>query len=251
MLVAGLCALGGAAPAAAQITPVCERTPEVRDEIVRLVPNKNDCAEIVPEEDFGLVTNLDFANAGLTELKRGDFDGLWALEFLNLGSNTLESLPSGLFSRLQLELPVDPLDPNAGTRVEESSLEEILLDNNRISSLPSGLFSSLPSLVTLRLSGNRLTSVGGGLFSGLERLDLLDLSNNRIASLSANAFRGSTALRRLDLPDNLIGALPPGFFLGLTLVDLDLRRNRLESFPNGLFVGPGGFRDDPECGGKP
>ena len=32
--------------AAAQIVPVCDRTPEVRDEIVRLVQGVRDCADV-------------------------------------------------------------------------------------------------------------------------------------------------------------------------------------------------------------
>ena len=30
----------------AQITPVCDRTPEVRDEIVKLVPGVSNCADV-------------------------------------------------------------------------------------------------------------------------------------------------------------------------------------------------------------
>ena len=33
-------------PAMAQITPVCDRTPEVRDEIVKLVPGVSNCADV-------------------------------------------------------------------------------------------------------------------------------------------------------------------------------------------------------------
>ena len=71
-----------------EFTPVSERTPQVRDTIVALVPGV-DSANDVTASHLALITNLNLSEQSITTLKAGDFDGLSALRWLSLAKNTL------------------------------------------------------------------------------------------------------------------------------------------------------------------
>ena len=199
----------------AQITPVCDRTPGVRDAIVKSVPGKNDCADVNEADLAGIegvlrlvgpheVTSQDPYQAPymggdlsepMMELKAGDFSGL-------------------------------------------SSLEAITLRYNHLTSLPANVFSRLPSLQWLNLSHNALTTLPVGVFSGLTGLQELYLSDNSLSGLEREVFAGLSALRRLHLRYNALTNLAKGVFLGLSaLTWLDLEFNRLTRLTDGLFSG--------------
>ena len=65
--------MGAAESAAAQIVPVCDRTAEVRDEIVRLVPGINDCADVT-EAHLAAIEGEFFTPAGMTLFPLGAAD---------------------------------------------------------------------------------------------------------------------------------------------------------------------------------
>ncbi len=113
-------------------TPVSDRTPQVRDTIVALVPGVNSANDVTAAH-LALIINLNLSNQNITTLKTGDFDGMSSLTSLALYKNKLKRLPEGLFSDL-------------------SSLEKLDLGSNALSSLPEGLFSDLSSLRWLSLS---------------------------------------------------------------------------------------------------
>ncbi len=96
--------LAASAPATAQIVPVCDRTPEVRAEIVRLVPGVSDCADVteahlveikgnffdrdrVQTNIGGFIGEYRLPPPPIEELKTADFSGLSSLEWLELGNN--------------------------------------------------------------------------------------------------------------------------------------------------------------------
>lgn len=60
--------------AAPEFTPVSDRTPQVREAIVALVPGV-DSANDVTEAHLSLITNLNLSDQNITALKVGDFDG--------------------------------------------------------------------------------------------------------------------------------------------------------------------------------
>ena len=165
-------------------TPVCARTPQVRDAIVALVPGVDDCQDVTADH-LSLITNIDLNDQNITALKVGDFDGMSSLEWIDLGSNQLSSLPAGGFSGL-------------------SSLGTINLSHNNLSSLPANIFSGLSALKWIALSSNNLNSLPTGLFSGLSSLSWLSLASNSLSSLPANIFSGLSALRSLYLGDNSV-----------------------------------------------
>ena len=249
----------------ADITPVSERTPQVRDAIVVAVPGVNSAADVT-EAHLAAITQLFLSNKGITSLKSGDFDGLTALTWLSLAHNEISSLPSDIFDNLTAltslslahneisSLPSDIFD-------NLTALTDLGIDFNHLSSLPSGIFDNLANLKRLNLQGyilrslpsdifdnltaltslhmgssNYLRSLPSGIFDNLANLEHLGLSHNKISSLPSGIFDNLTNLKRLGLSHNKISSLPSGIFDNLTsLEDLWLSHNEISSLPDGVF----------------
>ena len=124
---------------------VCDRTPQVRDEILRQVGVS--CAKL-SDGHLSRITYLSLQGRGIATLKAGDFSGLVNLRDLYLHDNQLSTLPSGVFSGL-------------------GNLWRLWLHNNRLTTLPSGVFSGLVNLDRLELHNNALTTLPAGIFVGL------------------------------------------------------------------------------------
>ena len=172
--------------AEAQITPVCDRTVQVRDEIVDEVSGVSACANVTAAHLAAITSLFSLQTEGITSLRAGDFDGLTALTTLNLQGNSLSSLPAGVFENL-----------TALTRLE--------LNHNSLSELPAGVFDELTALTILYLRNNSLSGLPEGVFDGLTALTHLRLENNSLSNLPAGVFENLTALTRLELSGN------PGF----------------------------------------
>ena len=181
---------------APELTPVSDRTQQVRDTIVALVPGV-DSANDVTASHLALITNFNLSDQSITTLKAGDFDGLSSLRSLSLAKNTLSSLPAGIFSGL-------------------SSMSSLDLGSNTLSSLPDGVFSGLSSMGRLNLSYNSLDSLSANTFSGLSALTGLDLGDNQLSSLPADIFSGLSSMNWLSLSSNQLSSLPAGIFSGLS-----------------------------------
>ena len=233
---------------AGPVTPtpgICDRTPQVRDEILNALSGVDDCTAVTVA-DLATVTDLYINNRqNVTALQSGDFAGLSAVEEIQLRRNALTGLPSDLFSGL-------------------SALRVLTLADNALSSLPPGVFSGLSALEDLGLSGNaglgphltgsafsalgglRLINLNGigldtvpaGLFSGLSELTDISLDGNGIEALPASLFSGLARLEVLSLGANGLGTLPDGVFSGLSaLTDIVLTGNRLTELSAGVFSG--------------
>ncbi len=83
----------------ADVTPVADRTPVVRDAIVKAIEGV-DAAVDVTDAQLTSITVLNLRNKDISELKAGDFSGLTGLVDLNLYGNKLSSLPAGIFEGL-------------------------------------------------------------------------------------------------------------------------------------------------------
>ncbi len=98
----------------AVVTPVSERTPEVRDAIVATVPGINAAADVT-EAHLAAITTLNLRGKNIATLKAEDFEGLTALSDLNLYNNRLSRLPDGIFEGLTalrtLRLGGNAVDP--------------------------------------------------------------------------------------------------------------------------------------------
>ncbi len=77
---------------AAPITGICDRTQQVRDQILSQTSGISDCAEITPVH-LKAITRLDLSEKGITTLQSRDFAGLTSLFELYLSGNQLASLP--------------------------------------------------------------------------------------------------------------------------------------------------------------
>ena len=91
---------------------VCDRTPQVRDAIVALVP-VSDCADVTNIHLAGIGV-LDLSRSSIVTLQEGDFAGLANLYNLALNDNNLMALPGGVFSGLTA-LDFLLLDGNPGS----------------------------------------------------------------------------------------------------------------------------------------
>ena len=200
----------GAAAEAGPVTPtpgICERTQQVRDEILDELAGVSDCAAVTAA-DLATIISLDLDYAGLTSLQAGDFAGLTELTGLGLVGNSLSSLPETVFSGL-------------------AKLQHLLLSDNNLGSLPAGVFSGLLALVEIDLNANEsLGPLPGTVFSGLGKLADLKLSYTGLETLPAELFSGLPELLNLNLNGNRITELPAGVFSGLPqLEELDLSDN--------------------------
>ena len=181
---------------APELTPVSDRTQQVQDRIVALVPGVDAAADVTAAH-LALITNLNLSDQSITALKAGDFDGLSALRSLSLAKNTLSSLPTDIFSGL-------------------ASMSSLDLGSNELSSLPANIFSGLSSMSRLNLAYNSLERLSADTFSEMSSLAGLDLGNNQLSSLPANIFSGLSSLNWLSLSSNQLSSLPDGLFSGLS-----------------------------------
>ena len=110
----------------AQTVDICDRTPQVRDAILKEL-GTDDCAAVNSARMTTGIETLNLEQKGITELQAGDFDGLIGLRELNLRDNRLTTLPDGVFDRL-------------------GSLESLNLWINQLTSLPGEVFDGLSSL---------------------------------------------------------------------------------------------------------
>ena len=191
---------------------VCDRTPQVRDAIVAVLPDVSDCEDVTAAHLASITTlNLGFEN--ITALKANDFNGLSTLEWLSLSDNSLSSLPAGIFDDL-------------------TALEWLHLYNNALRSLPSGIFDDLTTLKRLDLFNNSLSSLPSGIFDKLTALETLDLYNNDLRGLQEDIFDNLTALKYLYLYNNNLRSLPYSIFEGLTALEsLNLSGNAVDPLP--------------------
>ncbi len=206
----------------AQTVNICDRTEQVRDEILRSIAHNN-CATVTAVQLSRVVT-LELAAMGIVSLKEFDFDNLHRLEELHLYSNQLTFLPEDLFDGL-------------------SRLKKLDLGRNRFTTLPESLFDGLSRLEELRLDSCNLTSLPENLFDGLFELELLDIGHNPFTTLPEDLFDGLRNLGTLVLEENSLTSLPEDLFDGLSsLWRLRLWGNTLTSLPEELFDGLSGLR---------
>ena len=229
--------LGVVAGAAVTIEEgVCDRTPQVAEEIVRQA-GVGGCSQVENRHlasihGLGLCFRKEAWLDGcredgdpITDLREGDFLGLDGLESLNLDGNGVTALPQGLFSGL-------------------SNLRDLILGLNELAELPEGAFSGLRNLRHMGLFGNRLTELPAGIFTDLSHLRELYLSGNRLAALPEEVFSSLSSLVWLDLNHNHLTALPEGVFSNLTSLEgLGLDTNDLTALPPGVFSGLTSLRE--------
>ncbi len=230
-------------PVVSTLTPVCDRTPQVRDAIVAAVPGVSDCSNVTETHLAAIRDLLDLRDKNISALKPGDFEGLSSLQELRLESNQLRALPADIFSGLsslrRLYLgnnQLTSLPPDVFS--ELTALHDLYLHNNQLTSLPVDLFAGLSSLRQINLHTSRLTNLPADIFSGLSSLTQLFLRNNKLTSLPADLFSGLSSLQYLYLDGNRLTSLPADLFSGLpSLTQLLLNKNQMSTLSVGMFRG--------------
>ena len=198
---------------------VCDRTPQIRDTIVELIPGVSDCAEVTDSHLSGITEKLALGEAFvgiIATLKAGDFSGLGNLKNLGFGLNHLSTLPVTVFSGLgnlkNLGLQANHLSTLPATVFSGlGNLNKLVLNRNQLTALPTTIFSGLVNLQDLRLQANQLTALPPGVFSDLANLERLLLHDNQLTTLPEGTFTGLSSLIALQLHDN------PGTTFSLTL----------------------------------
>ena len=192
--------------AALSSAPVCDRTPQIRDAILNMIPGVADCAEVTDEQLAAITGNLRLKGRGIRMLRVGDFDGLSNLSVLDLQHNRLKSLPQGVFddlarmNRLRLNNnQLTELSPDIFTRL--TGMENLHLANNKLTTVPVNLLANNTNLVFMSLYNNGLTELPAGLFDGLANLEELHLNENGLTTLPAGLFADLTSISTLWLDD--------------------------------------------------
>ncbi|KAM9320263.1 matrix-remodeling-associated protein 5 [Gastrophryne carolinensis] len=143
------------------------------------------------------------------------------VERINLGFNSIQSVPENAFSGL-------------------SKLEMLLIHSNDVQNIPNGAFRDLSSLQVFKMSYNKLSVITSHTFYGLYGLTRLHVDHNKIEYIHPNAFNGLTALRLLHLEGNLLHQLHPhtfctfnflDYFRQSTLKHLYLSDNMIQTLP--------------------
>ena len=163
-----------------RITPLRQRTPQVRNAIVAAAGVRS--PEDVSEAHLAAITLLDLSSKDITSLKSGDFDGLTALTTLYLHKNSISD--------------VSPLE-------HLTSLETLYLYENSISDISP--LENLTALIKLTLSENSIKDIPR--FEDLTNLTDLYLKNNSISDISP--LENLTSLKFLILDSNSISDISP------------------------------------------
>ena len=242
-------------PLADAPTPVAERTPQVIDAIVGVVPEidhvhhdrdlrymvngkfidkKYNMGHYVSETHLNAVTSLNvsgssgggFSSLGgnwfsqqgnVTELKPGDFDGMTNLTDLRLNGNELSALPENIFDQL-------------------TNLAKLSLRSNELSALPENIFDQLTNLAKLYLSSNELSALPENIFDQLTNLTVLTLNSNQLSALPDGLFDNLLNLTKLYLNSNQLSSLQESLFDQLTnLTHLNMWDNPVSSLQESDF----------------
>ena len=174
------------------ITPLSERTPLVRDKIVRAA-GVNSAADVTAAH-LAAITSLNLRGYAITSLKAGDFSGLTALTTLRLLGNTISDISflEGLTNLTFLDLARNSIS-DISVLKHLTKLTTLDLGNNTISDI--SVLEGLTNLTSLGLAKNSISDIS--VLEHLTELTTLDLGNNTISDISV--LEHLTELKTLKL----------------------------------------------------
>ena len=204
-------------PATVAAQGVCDRTPLVRDTLVR-VAGVLTCGEVTVQH-LVEIRALDLSNFLNRGFQAHDFRGMHRLERLDLSYNAVRDLPEGIFDRLR-------------------RLKHLDLSENSLRTLPQGIFRSLGNLEVLNLHGNGLRSLPDRTLSNLGKLTELRLEFGGLTDFPQGIFSSLTSLKHLELISHYPHTdFPRGVLDGLSSLEhLVLASSpTTASLPEGIF----------------
>ncbi len=179
----------------------------------------------------GAMTSLYNLNVSYNQLTSITFNGTTALSILDLSSNSITSVNTGINGPNHIKATLTELNlaNNQLTAVNLlpiiiNNLENLNLSNNQISTLTLGV---MPELKNLNLRSNLLTSIS---FGSIPKLTNLNLANNLLVTVT---FTEATLIETLDLSTNAMTNIDTGIvgkeFL-TALKTINLTSNQLTDF---------------------
>ena len=177
--------------------PLSERTPQVRDAIVRA--SYVNSADHVTAGHLAAITSLSSRWKEITSLKAGDFGGLTAMTYLDLSGNSISdiSVLEDLTRLTELNLSGNSIS-DISVLEDLTALRELNLSGNSISDI--SVLEDLTRLRELNLSGNSISDISA--LEDLTALTKLNLSGSSISDISV--LEDLTALTYLDLSGSSI-----------------------------------------------
>ena len=202
----------------ADITPVQDRTPQIRDAIVAAVPGVNSANDVTTAH-LAAIATLEASKKSISALKAGDFDGLTALTVLNLSHNTITdiSVLGSLTTLIELNLSHNAIT-DISVLKNLTKLRWLFLSHNTISDISA--LTNLTALKQLWLGGNSISDISA--LAKLTKLKKLWLSRNAIRDISV--LEKLTPLTALWLDGNSISDVSALEGL-ISLISLNLSGN--------------------------
>ena len=165
---------------------VCGRTWGVRNRLVTLVADADDCSEVTNQQLAGL-SSLFVDGSGNTgpvaSVAKRDFAGLDALTTLSLTNHDITGLADNVFDHIEDTLTRLRLEDNAIRRATGDALKDMAnldiveMADSGLSHIEAGFFGAA-NLTQLELQGNDLTALPDALFENMTGLVTLRLENN-------------------------------------------------------------------------
>ncbi|MCY3743890.1 MAG: leucine-rich repeat protein [Candidatus Poribacteria bacterium] len=221
-------------------TPVSDRTPEVRDAIVKAVLGIDSATDVTAAHLAAITSiSVELSNS----IKVGDFDGLTGLTSLGLTTEELTSLPAGLFKDLSNVTYMEWYSEKLSTLPVEAfegltNLQTFGWGARGLTSLPTGVLAPLTNLTTFEITAPQLNKLPANVFDRLTNLTYLSLYAGRLRILPDSIFDQLTQLKTLTLASDQLTSLPDGIFDRLAqLTSLRISRTQLTNLPDGLFSG--------------
>lgn len=135
-------------------------------------------------KSLAYLRGLSLARNEIRQIPKSCFLQLSTLQYLNLDTNQIDSLPNDTF-----------------TGVEES-LRTLEINDNNLRHVPVTTLRRLAKLESLAMAHNKIRTIFARSFNNSIMLQRLDLRYNSIYTISAYAFHGLDNVQRIDLRHN-------------------------------------------------
>ena len=192
---------------------------------------------------LGGLKKLDLTANGFATPPPGSFDGLLAIEELDISHNDAKFIRPYFWSNccnslVKLEMRKNKLQNiTAGAFSTAPNLEEIDFEDQWLRALADGAFENT-KLNKLNLANNRVQHIPAGLFDGvrstLADVDVSDQKGGGLLSIEDGAFADCASMTHLNIFDNKVEELTSDNMAGLTnLKILNVGTNEFEELAVG------------------
>lgn len=178
---------------------------------------------------------LDLSCNMITEIPDLPFCfNLQSLRKLNISSNALKVLPTGINAMKALQIMLlenNHLSILPSTIGELNNLQVLSVKGNHLSNLPNEL-CFLQNLRIMDISSNQIQSLPDNIYK-LEKLEIMDMKSNKVEVVT-DGLSNLMNLSSLNISSNFLSSLPANFGNLSNLEDLDLKNNRLKFLPDSM-----------------